>query len=263
MIPSNNAKNLLTVIKNLDEMENLEKLFFELASENRLTILNMLSHECLKMQEIANRLDITATEVYRQLQRLSEVSLVQRLPDGTFKTTEYGRLILHISSSYGFVSQHREYFLEHDVWTIPEPFINRIGELSETTLLDTIASVNKSIQIFLEAEEYAWGISERGDGPDYLDPLVDKQIVAGLPFKLLVPETFLPDALAQNPRENIEIRGFKECPAVIVINEKEAMIFFKFIGGRLDYAGFHGDDPVFMNWAHDLFMYYWERGSRI
>ena len=259
----NGAKNLLTVIINLDDMENLEKLFFELASRNRLTILTILSHEHLKMQEIANRLNITATEVFRQLQRLSAASLVQRLPSGAYKTTEYGRLILHLSSSINFVSRHREYFLEHDLWALPGPFINRIGELREATLLDTIACVIKSIQIFLDAEEYAWGISERGKGPDYLDPLVEKQIMAGLPFRLLIPDVVLPNALAQNPNRNIEIRGFKDCPVIIVLNEKESMVAFNSVGGRIDYVGFHGDDPVFMNWAKDLFTYYWERGSRI
>jgi len=95
------------VIINLDDMENLEKLFFELASGNRLIILTILSHEHFKMQEIANRLNITATEVFRQLQRLSAASLVQRLPSGAYKTTEYGRLILHLSSSINFVSRPR------------------------------------------------------------------------------------------------------------------------------------------------------------
>ncbi|MCW4012580.1 MAG: hypothetical protein NWF07_06250 [Candidatus Bathyarchaeota archaeon] len=242
-------------------MENLEKLFFELASENRLTILHILTNESLKMQEIANRLDITATEVFRQLQRLTEVSLVERLPDGSFTITMYGRLVLHLSSSYDFISRHREYFLEHDIWSIPEPFINRLGELEETKLLNTVMSFNKSISIFLEAEEYAWGLSERGEGPDSIEPLVDKRIEEGIPFKLMVPESFLPDALAQNPSKSIEIRGFTECPAVIVLNEKEAMIFFKFKGGPIDYTGFYGTDPVFMNWARELFTYYWDRGT--
>ena len=263
MTLNNGAKNLLKVIITLDDMENLEKLFFELASENRLTILHMLNGDSLKMQEIANRLDVTATEVFRQLQRLTDVSLVKRQPDGSFTITMYGRLALHLSSSHGFISKHREYFLEHDIWTIPVPFINRLGELKETTLMmDTIASVNKSIQIFVEAEEYAWGLSEKGSGPDYLDPLMDQRIEEGLTLKLLVPETILADVLSQNFSKNIEVRGFKECPAVIVLNEKEAMVFFKFTGGRLDYAGFYGDDPAFLNWAHDLFMYYWDRGTR-
>ena len=245
----------------MSELENLEKLFFELASENRLTIIQILSKETLKMQEIADRLEITATEVYRQLQRLGEVSLVKRQPDGTFTITPYGRLVLHLSTGYGFLSRHREYFLEHDIWGLPESFINRICELDQSTLLGTIMSVNKSVQIVLEAEEHAWGISERGDGSDHLDPLVNPRIEEGLPFKLLIPEAVLLQAQSLNPSQNIEIRGFKSCPVVVVLSEKAGMIFFRFTGGRLDYAGFYGEDPVFLNWLHELFLYYWEKGT--
>ena len=247
----------------MSDLENLEKLFFELASENRLTILGMLRDDSLKMQEIAQRLDVTATEVFRQLQRLTDVSLVQRLPDGAFTITEYGRLVLHLSAGYSFLSKHREYFLDHNIWAIPQQFINRLGELSETKLImDTIKTVNMGVQIFLEAEEYAWGLSERGASPDYLDPLMDKRIEEGLAFKLMVPMSILPEALSQTHSTNIEVRGFQECPAVIVVSEKAAMIAFPFTGGRLDYAGFYGDDPVFLNWVRELFLYYWERGAR-
>ncbi len=247
----------------MSDLENLEKLFFELASENRLTILGMLRDESYKMQEIAQRLDVTATEVFRQLQRLTDVSLVHRLPDGAFTITEYGRLVLHLSAGYRFLSEHREYFLEHDIWTIPTQFINRLGELSETKLImDTIKTVNMGVQIFLEAEEYAWGLSERGASPDYLDPLMDKRVEEGLALKLMVPMSILPEAQSQTHSKNIEVRGFQECPAVIVVSEKAAMIVFPFTGGRLDYAGFYGGDPVFMNWARELFLYYWERGAR-
>ena len=83
-------------------MENdsgVEKLFFELASETRLDILRELKNENLKMQEIARRLDVTATEAFRQLERLSNALLVQRQPDGTFALAEYGKLVLQLSSS--------------------------------------------------------------------------------------------------------------------------------------------------------------------
>lgn len=52
----------------MDADSGLEKLFFELASESRLGILRQLQKENLKMQEIARRLDITATEAFRQLE---------------------------------------------------------------------------------------------------------------------------------------------------------------------------------------------------
>jgi predicted transcriptional regulator len=81
--------------------------FFELASESRLSILLELQKENLKMQEIARRLDVTVTEAFRQLERLSATLLVQRQPDGTFALAEYGKLVLQLASSLEFVVKYR------------------------------------------------------------------------------------------------------------------------------------------------------------
>src|SRR4030066_1807393 len=97
----------------------IEKLFFELASESRLGILRELEKENLKMQEIARRLDVTATEAFRQLERLSAALLVQKQPAGTFALAEYGKLVLQTSSSLSFISKHKDYFSTHDIMRLP------------------------------------------------------------------------------------------------------------------------------------------------
>ena len=86
----------------MENAERLDRLFFELASESRLNILQELQTKNLKMQEIARRLDLTATDAFRQLERLSAALLVQRQPDGAYALTQYGKLELHLSSSMDF-----------------------------------------------------------------------------------------------------------------------------------------------------------------
>ena len=104
----------------------MAKLFFELASESRLCILRELQKENLKMQEIARRLDVTPTEAFRQLERLSAASLVQRQPDGTFALAEYGKLVLQISTSLDFISKHKEYFSTHDLMRFAQPIREQV-----------------------------------------------------------------------------------------------------------------------------------------
>src|SRR3989304_5882919 len=141
--------------KKLENNEGIEKLFFELASESRLGILRELQKENLKMPEIARRLDVTATEAFRQLQRLSEALLVQKQPDGAFAITQYGKLVLQLSSSLEFISKYKDYFSTHDVMRLPIQFVNRLGELSHVNLCtDTIETLNKAEQAFIEAEQY-------------------------------------------------------------------------------------------------------------
>lgn len=113
------------------------------------------------MQEIARRLDVTATEAFRQLQRLSTASLVQKQPDVSFTISEYGKLVMQLSSSLEFVPKHKDYFSTHDIMRLPIPFISRLGELSQAELnTDTVATLNKVQQALIDAETFGCGIAE-------------------------------------------------------------------------------------------------------
>ena len=94
------SQGVVWAMENRDE---LDKLFFELASESRLGILHELQAKELKMQEMARRLDLTDTEACRQLQRLSEARLVQKQPNGAYILTAYAKLVLGISSPLDFI----------------------------------------------------------------------------------------------------------------------------------------------------------------
>jgi predicted transcriptional regulator len=254
----------VSVKKKLENREGIERLFFELASESRLSILRELQSENLKMQEIARRLDVTATEAFRQLERLSAALLVQRQPDGTFAIAEYGKLVLQLASSLDFVSKHRDYFSTHDVMRLPFQFVNRLGELSQAKLvMDTVENLNNGERAFMDAEQYGWGIAE-GTIPINMIPIMNERILKGLKLKMLIPENLLSASVSPTATaKNMEARGLPDLPAIVVLTEKEGGICFRQVGGRVDYAGFFGKDPILHNWVRDLFLYYWDKGKRI
>jgi predicted transcriptional regulator len=238
----------------------LEKLFFELASESRLSILHELEKENLKMQEIARRLNVTATEAFRQLERLSAALLVKKQSDGTFALAEYGKMVLQLSSSLDFVSKYRLYFSMHDVMRLPFQLVNRLGELSQASLgMDTIENLNRAERAFMEAEEFGWGIAE-GTIPVQMNQIMAEKVQKSLKLKFILPENRLPAATVMV--KNVEVKGVSEIPAIVVLTEKEGAVCFRQLGGRVDYAGFFGKDPTFLNWVKDLFLYYWEKGKR-
>ena len=247
----------------MEKDSGVDKLFFELASETRLHILEELKNENLKMQEIARRIDVTATEAFRQLERLSNALLVQRQPDGTFALAEYGKLVLQLSSSLEFAFKHKEYFSTHNVTRLPIQFVNRLGELWQVNLImDTVETLNKAQRAFMEAEEYGWGIAE-GTIPERMGPIMDEVIRKGVKLRFLIPETRLPTSASPPPPvKNVEMRGLSELPAIVVLTEKEGAVCFRQVGGRVDYAGFFGKDPAFLTWVKDLFLYYWDEGKR-
>jgi predicted transcriptional regulator len=246
------------------EKEGLDKLFFELASKSRLSILHQLQKENLKMQEIARRLDVTPTEAFRQLERLSIASLVQRQPDGAFALAEFGKLVLQMSSSFDFIYKHKEYFSTHDLITLPSQFVNRVGELSGAELeTDTIKNLNMGAQAFTEAEQYTWGLGE-GTIPQQMTSVMNQRVAKGLQIKMLIlQERLTTGANIPEMPKNVELRGLSDLPAIILLTEKVAGVCFRQLGGRVDYAGFFGNDPVFHNWVKDLFLSYWEKGKRI
>ena len=250
----------------MENEEGIEKLFFELASESRLGILCKLNEKNLKMKDIARKLDLTTTETFRQLQRLSEALLVQKHPEGTYAITQYGKLVLHLSSSLEFVSKHKEYFSTHDIWRLPYQFVNRIGELSQTTLImDRINCMQMAEKVFREAEQFTWGMLE-GSSLEAIAPIFYEQIRKGVKFKDIFPESDLPAYRTWSEKcRNLEWRclAVSDIPAIIMVTEKEATLSLRFNGGRMDYlAGFFGKDPAFLNWVKDLFLYYWEKGNR-
>lgn len=248
----------------MGDTEGLDKLLFELASESRLGILRELQTKNWKMQEIARQLDLTSTDAFRQLQRLSEALLIRRQPDGAYTITGYGRLVLQSTSAPEFLEKHSEYFLTHDLRSLPYQFVNRIGELSRASLsMDSIENINRAEQIAREAEQFLWG----GGGEQPLRTvghMAYEQIPEKVRFRFLFPASFLPEAadLSKTPK-NIEWRSLPDIPLSMVLNEKEAGIAFRLTGGRADYAAFTGKDPAFLQWAKDLFLYYWDQGARV
>jgi len=238
----------------MENHEGIDKLFFELASESRLGILRKLMEKDGKMNEVARKLDLTTTETFRQLQRLNEGLLVQKQPDGTYAITEYGKLVLKLSGSLEFVFKHKEYFVNHDLSWIPPQFLHRIGELSQADLMmGMVESTTKSSTLIGEAKRFMWAVSPEPVPQAFEE--ISKQIPKGAEYRILSP---------QSPKKlpNLENRTLLDPPAIMVITEEEAVICFRLVGGKVDYAGFFGKDPAFLNWTKDLFLHYWNKGKR-
>lgn len=247
----------------MEKGKGIDRLFYDLASESRLAIIRELKEENLKNNELGGKLELTATEAFRQLQHLTEARLVHRLPDGTYAITNYGKLTLHLLQSLAFTYEHKEYFLNHDVWRLPIQFVNRIGELSTGTLcMDTIENMNRAGQMFSEAEKYAWAMGEKL--LESLGPAMARPVSKGVKFRFMGYESRLPN-FNHGPgvTPHTEIRTLTDVPTTIVCTEKEAVICLPSTEGRMDYAGFHSKDQLFVSWARDVFLYHWDKANHV
>lgn len=233
--------------------QEIEGLFYELASESRFGILQELKEKNWKMNDIARKLDLTTTETFRQLQRLSEASLAKKQPEGTYAITEYGRLVLEFSSPLGFLLKNKEYFLTHDIRQLPRQFIMRLSELSEASLVSgMVESTTKISTMIGQAVQYMWAISPE-PLPQPFDA-ISKEVPKGAQYRVISPQP--PIKLG-----NFENRTLNETTPIIGLTEKQAAVCFRLIGGKVDYASFFGEDQSLHNWTRDLFLHFWEKAK--
>ena len=147
-----------------------------------------------------------------------------------------------------FALKNKQNMLNHDVWQLPPQFISRIGELSQATLkiglFETVGNAPKMI----------WRLRNLcGVSPLNIcrnPSRTASQIPKGVEYKILSPQP--PAKLS-----NLENRTLTYSPVILALTENEAILCFRFVDGRMDYASFSGSDPAFLNWVRDLFLYYW------
>ncbi|MEJ2242833.1 MAG: hypothetical protein P8Y18_11955, partial [Candidatus Bathyarchaeota archaeon] len=164
--------------------QEMEKLFFELASESRLNILGELNKNHLKMTEISKNLDITSTETFRQLQRLSKSSFISKDVDGYYKLTPMGEHILRLLPSFEFFTKHKKYFVNHLSANIPEEFVYRIGELNNCKYTKNIMVSYQEVKtLYEEAKQYILGLSNQIT--PYSPPFIERAMKRGVNVRLL------------------------------------------------------------------------------
>jgi predicted transcriptional regulator len=243
--------------------EGIERLFFELANDSRLSILNEINRKKGKMREISRTLNLSTTDTFLQLQRLCYALLIQKQNDGNYEITQYGIFVVRFSNILEFLFKHRTFFAEHNFTRLPTQFLDRIGELSKAEFSpDIMASINVVQRIIREADQYMWaGATEQ---PLSIRPILEESITRGVKYKFLFHKQYIPAAPTLPGMERaVEWKAIENIPINFVISEKEAGISFCLRDGKTDYAGFFGKEPTFTNWVKDVFQYYWAKGIKV
>lgn len=237
--------------------EGIENLFFNLSSKSRLDILRSISAENLRMNEIARKNDITATEASRQIQRLLDELIIEKQPDGSYTLTSYGKLFLHFFPTLEFISKHRQYFLTHDVWRLPSQFISRLGELNGGALCSEIAETVNNIEKMMQtAEEFVWVLTNQAM-TSHTNVMIE-QVSKGVKFRSLIQENINSNQVRVFGK-TVERRVLPSIPALVVITDKEAFLSLLSVDGKIVHSGFFGRDANFMGWVTDFYLYFWNQ----
>src|SRR5215831_1095407 len=118
-----------------------EELFMELASDTRRDILQKLYESELKLSRIASELDLTLQEAHRNIIRLSKLGLVEKSADNSFAISSFGKIIFDQLAPFDFLLGNENFFKKHSTGDLPRKFIERLGELRNSTLVCGVGPV--------------------------------------------------------------------------------------------------------------------------
>ena len=254
-------------------MEHLCDLLFEVSNEDRLRILQRLRGEAMNVTSLSRETDLSTQETSRHLSRLSEAGLTLKDPEGLHHLTPYGTLVLRQLGSTGFVSQHRDYFINHTLGSFPNSLVNRMGELEGCTFIDNVmVTVHRVEETLMEAEEYVLNINVPFIASAF--PLIRDSFERGVQGRFIrtrdldIPEVmmdererFIDDETINRFRSQgvYEERFLNEPDLVLYMSEKEvAILSFPTTDGRFDLLGFSASDEAAHAYCQDVFSHYWE-----
>jgi predicted transcriptional regulator len=252
----------------LGTFANTEKIFFELASEQRLAIIFRLNEKSAKISQLAKDLDITMQEAHRNVSRLQDAGLIEKDPEGIFSLTTFGNTITKQIPTFNYLSKHKEYFSEHILGELPIKFIMRLGALDKCEFVKgVVAILERWKDIYREAEEYIYEIVPQVP-IDLIEPAVSR-VKQGVKYSYVLPkDAIIPKGrkdllkkLGHNELLNkaaIERHMVESVKVAVILNEKQAAVLFPTQKGETDMNMiFYSIDRVFHEWCLDYFRYRW------
>jgi predicted transcriptional regulator len=249
-------------------------IFFELASEQRLSILFRLNKRSSKLAQLAKDLDVTMQEVHRNLNRLQEAGLIRKDANGQFSLTTFGTTILQQIPTMNFLSRNKEYFSDHYLGDIPMKFVHRIGALDNSEYIEGLVAVlERWKQIYNSAREYIYGMLPQIP-LELIETLLAILKQRGIKFNyILSQQTVVPkkrtdllkDAGFQDLLKKglVERRMVDKMPVAVILNEKEATVMFPTLKRGQPVADLNSifysgkDNLLFHEWCLDYFRYSW------
>jgi predicted transcriptional regulator len=255
-------------------LENLAELLFILASVDRLTLLSEITIEKRRLSQLTAKLSATPQETSKHLMRLRNAKLIEKDSEGFFDLTAFGKIIVNLVPSIRFLAQNREYFLSHDISSLPLEFIERLGELQEGEYTGQVGSVlAHTQQVVQNAEEHIWLMADHPlGGEEYVTRSGKLDSSTTVTWRIILPAGSSIDwprlrASAGTHKGRIEyhlIEHPNDIKAGIAMNEKIAGLTLPNITGKkLDFnSGFKSSNPVFCMWCQDLFEFHWNKTGK-
>lgn len=252
----------------------LSSLFMELASETRFLILSSLAKKPARLSSLSRELNTTAQDVFRNLNRMSKEGLVKK-SDGAFTITEYGAMVAGQLPYFEFLRRHREFFERHTISGsgIPERFLLRFGELSESTAIGSVTEVMQRLKKLEASAMSSLRVMVSQAWPEEGEIFIDRASHGVSVQSIVGHNTIIPKSVIEtvgDPLEKLTKGGFfttkmveKIGVGIYIADDAQAGLMFPKSDGDIDMTNlFVSSDRKFCGWCSDLFDHFWAGAKR-
>ena len=241
------------------EPTGLARFLFELASDERLGILDAIAERPLRHVQIARHLRMTDSETTRHLNRLTSAGLVTKNPQSQFEATNLARLVSAAFPLFRFLLTNRDFLLKHNVRVLPPEFVNRLGALSEGTFVTGMYDVAATQERSLRAvSRRIWVLSDQMF--EQAVPIMREKAASGADVRVIRSREGFGRGTALLPavERNYPVRLVEETRIFLAVLDDLAGICFPTVDGKIDMeAMLLLGDPVGYRWSADLFTHLW------
>jgi predicted transcriptional regulator len=266
----------VTLSKEVDSPDSdahLERIFIELGNQKRIGMLFRLSKGRTKLSALSKELNTPLPEVHRNMSRLQNMQLVSRDAEGMFSLTPFGSAIIRQLPTFTFMSMHAEYFLLHSFGNLPERFIQNIGALEKTRLVNGVANVMEVFREIIEsAQRYIHAIISQATA-DLTDLVLQMVAEKDVKLKFVMPEGgVVPRRMAEIKEKyqfnkllatkSIERKMVPRVNVQIIMNERQVVVSFPDCRGEEEFGRiFYGEDENARSWCLEYFDHVWRNSD--
>src|SRR2546428_2085286 len=244
------------------ESTGLARFLFELASDERLGILEAIEEKPLRHAQIARRLKITDSETTRHLNRLASTGLLTKNPQSQYEPTSLARLVSAGFPFFRFLLANREFLQKHDVRVVPTEFVERLGALNGGTFVTGMYDVAAAQERYLRAvKQRIWVLTDQLF--EAAVPVMREKAAAGADVRVIRSREGFQRETARLPpvQRNYPVRLVSEARIFLAVLDDVAGVCFPTPRGKVDMGAtrlfFDSAGPP---WGPGLCTPPWEKG---
>lgn len=247
----------------------LDSIFMELASQTRRQMLERLGKNPQKLSQIAKELDLTIQDAHRNATRLARLGLIDKDSNSALSITPYGHMFLKQLNSFEFLIQHKKYFQKHTIANLPDKFVKRLGDLSNSELIHGIGPIlERWKKMANDASKYIKVLSSHY--PMDVAKTFAQRVKDGVTISYIFDHYTVVPKERDDLLEKLAWRKFiaeglvkrkmlQRALVCVTITDLEACVYFPDLDGKTDiFSVFTSTDADFREWCSDYFDYSWK-----